>query len=243
MGRKSLGATRKARIPKHITKISMTSDKYYELKVYIKSVVILGTPAFEFRRLGHGANKKSYHLWLHKTLEEVGPRFFPSGTRGLVWPVDYDQIYKGIHQVVRALSIGIRKNYYRRNPRAVQRGSGDDEIEMAQHEEAHEWEASDDTDTEEDVVVLNEDERYGQWEQEEENMRAILAAADRENQDDDTVEEGMDAEPIEVEDLLGLMKPEVFVNFPNVDDEYFDWDEILDPRNPEPITRLLLLLS
>ncbi|CUS12667.1 unnamed protein product [Tuber aestivum] len=243
MGRKSLGVTRKSRIPKHINKISMTPDKYYELKVYIKSVVVPGTPAFEFRRLGHGANKKAYHLWLHKTLEEAGPRFFPSGKGGLACPEDYHKIYKAVHRVVRALSIGIRKSYYRRNPRAVQGGSSDDEVEMAQDEEAHERETSDDTDTEEDVVVLDEDERYAQWEQEEEKMRAILASADRENQEDDTVEEGMDAEPIELEDLLGLMKPEVFANFPNVDDEYFDWDEILDPSSPEPIARLLLLLS
>ncbi|CUS12668.1 unnamed protein product [Tuber aestivum] len=243
MGRKPPGTTRKSRIPKHITKICMTSDKYYELKVYIKSVVVPGTPAFEFRRLGHGANKKAYHLWLHKTLEEVGPRFFPSGVRGLVWPEDYHKIYKAVHQVVRVLSIGIRKKYYRKNLRPAQGGSSDDEIEMAQDEEAHERETSDDTDTEEDVMALDEDERYAQWEQEEEKMRVILAAADRENQDDDTVEEGMDAEPIELEDLLGLMKPEVFANFPNVDDEYFDWDEILDPSSPEPIARLLLLLS
>ncbi|CUS12669.1 unnamed protein product [Tuber aestivum] len=242
MGRKSLGATRKSRIPKHITEISMASDKYYELKVYIKSVVVPGTPAFEFRRLGHGANKKSYHLWLHNILEEVGPRLFPSGVRGLVWPEDHHKIYKAVHQVVRVLSVGIRKGYYRRNPRAVQRGSSDDEIEMTQDGEPHEGEAGD-TDTEEDVAVLDEDERYAQWKQEEEKMRVILAAADQENQDDDTVEEGMDAEPIELEDLLGLMKPEVFANFPNVDDEYFDWDEILDPSSPEPIARLLLLLS
>ncbi|CUS12674.1 unnamed protein product [Tuber aestivum] len=114
---------------------------------------------------------------------------------------------------------------------------------MAQDEEAHEGEAGDDTDSEEGVMVLDEDERYAQWEQEEEKMRVILASADRENQDDDTVEEGMDAEPIELEDLLGLMKPEMFANFPNLDDEYFDWDEILDPSSPEPVARLLFLLS
>ncbi|CUS12673.1 unnamed protein product [Tuber aestivum] len=238
MGRKSLGVTRKARIPGHITKISMTPNKYYELKVYIKSVVVPGTPAFELRRLSHGTSKNSYHLWLHKTLEDIGPRFFPSGTRGLAWPDNYDQIYKAVHQVVRVLSIGIRKNYYRREPRAAQRGSSDDEMEMAQDEELHEGEVSDDTDSEEDVMVLNKDRTYVQREQEEEKRMAIQAARDQENQDDDTVEEGMDAEPIELEDLLGLMKPEVFANFPNVDDEYFDWDEILDPSSPEPVCSL-----
>ncbi|CUS12670.1 unnamed protein product [Tuber aestivum] len=234
MGKKPRGTTRKARITKYITGISMSSDKYYELKVHIKSIVVPGTPAFEFRRLGHGTNKKSYYLWLHKTLEEIGPRFFPSGARGLVWPEDYDKIYKVVHQVVRILSAGIRKDYYRRNPRAVQRGSSDDEMEMAQDGELHEGEAGD-TDTEEDVVALDEDGRYAQWEQEEVKMRVILEARDQENQDDDTVEEAMGAEPIELEDLLGLMKPEVFANFPNVDDEYFDWDEILDPSSPEPV--------
>ncbi|CUS12672.1 unnamed protein product, partial [Tuber aestivum] len=123
---------------------------------------------------------------------------------------------------MRVLSVGIRKDYYRRNPRAVQRGSSDDEMEMAQDEEPHEGEAGD-TDTEEDFVALDEDARYAQWEQEEEKMGGVLEAIDQENQDDDTVEEAMDVEPIELEDLLGLMKPEVFANFPNVDDEYFDW--------------------
>ncbi|CUS12677.1 unnamed protein product [Tuber aestivum] len=243
MGRKTLGSTRRAKPPKRITEIGMTPDKYYKLKVYIKSVVVPGTPAFDFKRLGNGAGNPTYSAWLQKTLEEMGPRFFPNGAKGLVWPEDHNQIYKTVHQVVRALSIRIRKNYKKRELRAAKREIGSEEVKMKQDGEPHEGTVSGDTDVGEDVVALNEDERYAQWEQEEEKMRAILEAADQENQDDDTVEEGMDAEPIELEDLLGLMQPEVFANFPNLDDEYFDWDEILDPSSPEPIARLLLLLS
>ncbi|CUS12676.1 unnamed protein product [Tuber aestivum] len=120
MGKTSLGVTRRDKIPKHITEISMTSDKCYELKVYIKSIVVPGTPAFDCRRLGDRTKKRNYQLWLHNTLKEIGPRFFPSNGRGLVWPKDYDKIYKTVHQVVRVLSIGIRRGYRKKELRVVQ---------------------------------------------------------------------------------------------------------------------------
>ncbi|PWW73782.1 hypothetical protein C7212DRAFT_330414, partial [Tuber magnatum] len=204
MARKSLETIRKTRIPKHITKISMTPRKYYGLKVYIKSIIVPGTPAFDCKRLGYGNNKKTYHLWLHNTLEEIGPRFFPSGARGLAWPGDYDQIYKAVHQVVRVLSVGIRRNYKKRELRAIQRDSDSDETEMAQDDKLLEGAAGGDIDAEEDVTVVDEGERHAQWEQEEEKMKEIMTIADQENQVDDVVEEEMDAEPIELEDLLGL---------------------------------------
>ena len=110
----------------------------------------------------------------------------------------YLRIYEAVHQVVRTLSIRIRKNYKRKQLRAVREGAGDNEMEMVQDDDHY--------DGKEDLifikeVILIEDEEYAQWEGEEENMMA----ADQENQVKDTVK-GMYAEPIELEDLLGLMK-------------------------------------
>lgn len=28
----------------------------------------------------------------------------------------------------------------------------------------------------------------------------------------------------------------MFAHFPDLDNEYFDWDEIMDPSNPEPVS-------
>ncbi|KAG0635524.1 hypothetical protein HOY80DRAFT_1025005 [Tuber brumale] len=238
MGRKSLGATRKAKIPKHITKIAMTSEKYYDLKVYIKSIIIPGTPAFECNRLGNNSSKQAYRLWLHNLIEEIGPRFFPTGGRGLAWPEDYDQICKAVHQVVRALSIGIRKSYKMRGLGAVKE-TGREKMEMAQGGELHGGAAADNTDAEEEVMMLNGHEVYVERVQEEERM---MMAMDQGNQDNNTMDEDMNAEPIEMEDLLdAMMKPEVFANFPNLDDEYFDWYEVVDPMCPDPAALLIFM--
>ncbi|KAG0637645.1 hypothetical protein HOY80DRAFT_971944 [Tuber brumale] len=230
MAKKSLGTTRKTRVPKHITKIAMTPEQYYELKVYIKSLILPGTPAFEYKRLSSHKNKQIYREWFKNALEDIGPRFFPSGTRGLAWPEDYAHIHHAVHQVERALSIGIRRNYEKREFRAVQRETGSEGMEMAQDDELNEG-AAGDTDAEEGAMMLGEKQKYAQWEQEK-----VVVAMDQENQDDDTMEEEINAEPIELEDFLDLMmKPEVFANFPNLDDEYFDWAEVVDPKCPEPV--------
>ena len=112
----------------------------------------------------------------------------------------YPRIYKAVHQVVRTLSIGIRKNY-KKELRAVREGAGDNEMEIIQDDDHY--------DGKEDLifikeVILIEDEEYAQWEGEEE-MMPMLMAADQENQVKDTVKE-MYAEPIKLQDLLGLMK-------------------------------------
>ena len=99
---------------------------------------------------------------------------------------------------MRTLCIRIRKNYKKRELRAAHKGAGDNEMEMIQE--------GDHYDGKEDLifikeVILIEDEEYAQWEGEAEDMMA----ADQENQAKDTIK-GMYAEPIELEDLLGLMK-------------------------------------
>jgi len=33
----------------------------------------------------------------------------------------------------------------------------------------------------------------------------------------------------------------VFAHFPNLENEYFDWDEIIDPSSPEPVSHLASL--
>jgi len=89
MGRKSQATIRNAKIPKHITKIAMTPEQYYELKVYIKSIILPGTPAYEYERLSNKESKQIHHQWLNSVLEVMGPKFFQEGSKGLVWPVDY----------------------------------------------------------------------------------------------------------------------------------------------------------
>ncbi|PUU73705.1 hypothetical protein B9Z19DRAFT_1134599 [Tuber borchii] len=235
MGRKSRATVRNAKIPKHLTKIAMTPEQYYELKVYIKSIILPGTPAFEYEHLSSKEIKQNYHQWFKNTLEVIGPKFFQGGSKGLVWPEDYNRIYKAIHQVVRALSIGIRKSYKKKEVRAVHEGAGGNEMEMTQDHDHYDGKDADDTDEED--VILNEDEKYAQWEGEEEKMMAMMMGMSQENQVKDT-SKGMDVEPIELEDLLGLMTPKMFAHFPDLDNEYFDWDEIIDPSSPEPVSHL-----
>ena len=117
----------------------------------------------------------------------------------------YPRIYKAVHRVVRTLSIGVRKNY-KRELRAVGEGADHNEMEMTQdndHYDGKDADDTDDTNVKEDVI-LDEDEKYAQWEKEK--MRAMMTiAVDQENQIKNTIK-GVDAEPIELEDLLGLMK-------------------------------------
>ncbi|CUS12685.1 unnamed protein product [Tuber aestivum] len=246
MGRTTRETIRNAKISKQITQTSMTPEQYSELKVYIKSIILPGTPAFEGERLGTKESKQIYKKWLNSVLEEVGPRFFPGGAKGWVWPENRYEIYKAIHQVVRTLSIRVRRDYQKRELTTSREEGGDNEMVMAQDNDFYEHRMVDDTDVANvkvDVMISDKDKKYVQRDQGEGKMLALNEMAGKENQDDDMMEEEMDAEPIELEDLLGSMKPEVFGHFPNLDDEYFDWDEIMDPKSPDPIARLLLLLS
>jgi len=79
---------RSSKMPKHIAKIAMGHEKYYELKVHIKSIVAPGTVPFKCTHFTK-ENKQIYRQWLNNALEEIGPRFFPGGEKGLVWPEDY----------------------------------------------------------------------------------------------------------------------------------------------------------
>ena len=91
MGRKSQATIRNAKIPKHLTKIAMTPEQYYELKVYIKSIILPGSPAFECEHLSSKEIKRTYSQWLKNALEVIGPKFFQEGSKGLVWPEDYNK--------------------------------------------------------------------------------------------------------------------------------------------------------
>ncbi|RPA95854.1 hypothetical protein L873DRAFT_1791958 [Choiromyces venosus 120613-1] len=167
--------------------IAMTTEKYYDLKVYIKTIILPGTLPFESGRSTNPASKGGYQKWIKSELRLIGPRFFPRGAERLVWPKDYDDCWEGVKE-------------------------------------------------------LDEDERYAEWEKEEEMMIEMIEMMEKKIPVEDSME-GMDAEPLELEDVLGLMKPEMFSNFPDFVDEHFDWDAVLDVRKPEPIARLLLLLS
>jgi len=107
------------------------------------------------------------------------------------------------------MSIGIRKNH-QKELRATRGEARDNETKMTREDHHHEVKGGDETDDTDDTDVkegmaLNEDEKYAQWEQEE-KMMAMMMAIDQENQEGGAIEEGMDVEPIELEDLLGLMK-------------------------------------
>ncbi|RPB00595.1 hypothetical protein L873DRAFT_1788949 [Choiromyces venosus 120613-1] len=100
-----------ANIPKYITKTGMSVTRYFDLKVYIKSILHPGTPGFKDKRFETAKEVDEYRQWLDHALETIGPRFFPSGGSGLLWPRDYDGIYKAVHMVVRDLSYKLRKAY------------------------------------------------------------------------------------------------------------------------------------
>ena len=89
MGRKSRATIRNVKIPKHLTEFSMTPEQYSDLKVYIKSIILPGSPAFECERISNKEIKQIYHQWLNNALEVIGPKFFQEGWEGLVWPENY----------------------------------------------------------------------------------------------------------------------------------------------------------
>ena len=84
MVRRSPETLRTTKSPKHIAEIGMTREQYFELKVHIKSIILPGTPAFESKRID--SKDQVYRQWLNNALEEIGPRFFPRGGKGLIWP-------------------------------------------------------------------------------------------------------------------------------------------------------------
>lgn len=114
---------------------------------------------------------------------------------------------------MRTLSIGIRKNYKKKELRAVREGAGDNEMEIIHDGQYDGMDANDtdDTDVKEDVIfikeviIIKDEEEYAQWEGEDKMMPMLMAMDQENHQVKDTIE-GMDAEPIKLEHLLGLMK-------------------------------------
>jgi len=101
---------------------------------------------------------------------------------------------------VRALSIGIRKSY-QKGLGVAPREAGDKKMEMAGEDhyyEAKDGDDTDDTDVKEDAI-LDGDEKYVQCEQEK------MMEMNQENEAENPIQ-GMDTEPVGLEDLLGLMK-------------------------------------
>jgi len=89
MGSKSPEITSADKPSKRITEIGMTPEAYHELSVHIKSIILPGTLALECSGPGGIESKIVYHQWFDNALEEIGPKFFPRGANGLVWPEDY----------------------------------------------------------------------------------------------------------------------------------------------------------
>ncbi|KAG0635523.1 hypothetical protein HOY80DRAFT_1004213 [Tuber brumale] len=149
-----------------------------------------------------------YRQWLNNALAEIGPRFFPKDGKGLVWPEDYKKILMAVHQVVRALGIKIKKNYRGAGMRAVEGKTGSAEVEVVREGGHYEGGDPDDTEMEEDILA-----------------------------DEEVVWE-MDAADLQLEDLLGLIQPESFAQFPDLEDEPFDWDEVGDSNTSDAMRHL-----
>ncbi|KAG0633405.1 hypothetical protein HOY80DRAFT_1006036 [Tuber brumale] len=232
MGGNSLKTNEVTKSPNYITEIGMASEQYYELKVYIKSIILPGAPAFECNHLGDNESKKAYHQWFNNALEEIGPRFFPQGGafNGLRL-LRYNRIYKAVHEIVQVLSIGIRKDYEKTdNLGVVERETEDcDEVEMVQDYELYDGESASDTDFEENDEPVDVEVAWGEKED-----RMIVMGQNYKNRQ--AMEEGVEAAAIGLEDVLGLMKPEVFAHFSSLAEGCFDWDEVVGSISPESVS-------
>ncbi|PUU73151.1 hypothetical protein B9Z19DRAFT_1164626 [Tuber borchii] len=196
MVRRSPETVRTTKLSKHITEIGMTAKRYFELKVYIKSIILPGTPAFESKRID--SKDQVYRLWPKNALQEIGPRFFPRGGNGLVWPEERARISRAVHQVIRALAAKIKLNY---KVELVVAGNGTgDGVEMARDNEHYEGGDADDTDPEEDVVMADEKVLP------EEQGNGVMIMIDQNDQAEKRMEEEMETTAIELEGLFALMQ-------------------------------------
>ncbi|KAG0635522.1 hypothetical protein HOY80DRAFT_1093114 [Tuber brumale] len=230
MGRKPAETIKNARTPGHITEIGMTSELYYELKVYIKSLIVPGTPAFECERLTSKESKEIYDQLTNNILNDIGPKLFPGGANGLVWPEDrnrfaeeffnrliverWDSIYKAVNQVVRVLSSRIRNKYKKGESRAAGEKGDNNELKMAQDNlhKGNTTAETDDTGGKKDDITPDEYEKFAGLEQEEEE--AFMIAMGQENPGANMMDEGMDPEPADQEYQAGLMM--VYLRIPYI---------------------------
>ncbi|RPA95857.1 hypothetical protein L873DRAFT_1791961 [Choiromyces venosus 120613-1] len=226
MEKKYQGTKRSAPIPKHITSIGMSTEQYYELKVFIKLTVLPGTPCYDMRLSKGKEGRESSRKWLDSALGEIGPRLFPRGGKGLVWPENYTEIYGAVYTVIRSLSANIRKDYKKKEDLKVTKETlSDDGKELLQHTADPEPRGSASTDFEEDLMIIDEEVQM----QNNSRMRVRL----EEHSDELT-----NAAELELEDLLDLMKPEAFAQFPGLADEGFDWDDVDDPYTVDALRYL-----
>ncbi|KAG0130844.1 hypothetical protein HOY82DRAFT_539794 [Tuber indicum] len=227
MARRPAKTVKTVKIPKHISEIGMTPSQYFDLKVHIKSITLPGTPGFEGKRFDNRDSEQVYRQWLDSVLLEIGPKFFPGGRKGLVWPEDYNGIYKAVHQVVRTLSYKIRKDHGKEmeGVMEVEGGTENDEtgVEMSGDGDGPAGNA----DIGKDVMVIDQ-EIEESWEREKEEM-----VTEQYGRDQEATEEDFETAAIELEDLLDLMRPEVFAPLPDLTDEDFHWGEVADSRCPE----------
>ena len=103
------------------------------------------------------------------------------------------------------LSLGIRKNHKKESGATLEEGYN--EMEITKDGDSYEGKdvnATHVTGGREDVI-LDKDEKHAQSEEEEKKAMATTIEKDQENQAKDAIKE-MDAEPIELEELLSLMK-------------------------------------
>ncbi|CUS12678.1 unnamed protein product [Tuber aestivum] len=217
MVRTHIETVRTGKLPKHITEIGMSAEQYYHLKVYIKGIILPGTPAFDSNPFD--SKDIIYRQWLKIALEKIGPKFFQKGQNKLVWPEDSYGISNAVHQVVRNFSFKIKKKYKTAGLRAPRSRAEGGKAEMAQDGKHGEGGGSD-TDVAEDAT------------------RADTDVAEDATRADQEVGLEMDTADIEFKYLLSLMKPEAFTQFPDLDDECFNWDEVEDSNTQDSVRHL-----
>ncbi|RPB00597.1 hypothetical protein L873DRAFT_1842982 [Choiromyces venosus 120613-1] len=214
MDKSSLSTHKTTKTPKYITVTGMTPTQYYHLKLYIKSILLPGTPALNKQCFETQQSLEVYQQWLNNALEVIGPRFFPVGGSGYIWPTDHERIYKAVHFVVRDLSWKIRKS----NQMKMGAGLGAD-LQNAEDGENHGAGAADAIVVAGVILVDEEMQTQGKHE----DLGIVLQEQGREATDEE-----MDASFLELQDLLVLMIPEVATALPDLVDEEIDWDELLE---------------
>ncbi|KAG0128081.1 hypothetical protein HOY82DRAFT_541551 [Tuber indicum] len=224
----------------YFTEIGVAPEQCHELKVYIKCMILPGAPAFECNGLGDKESKKAYHQRFKNALEEIGPRIFPQGGKGLARPEDYVGNYITVHEVVQLLCIGIGDDYGETdNLGTVERKTeGCYEMEMTQDCGLSEGESAGHTDLEEIDEILDEE-----IAQDEHEDQVTVMSKDYNKE---AMEQGHILEfhtswfAVSVKTNLNncLLKPEAFAHFASLAEGCFDWDEVAGSISPDSVPYL-----
>ncbi|RPA95858.1 hypothetical protein L873DRAFT_1845696 [Choiromyces venosus 120613-1] len=250
MPRRSSETIKTTKPPKYIADTGMNAEGYYYLKIYIKSIIVPGTPPLEYDRFD--VKDDVYCQWLHNALKEIGPRFFPGGEGALVWPLDYTEIFKTVHRAIRVLTPKIKHHYREFGRGYFENQALDNQTDSAQAE-AYDADDSGDTEVENGEPENCDDDYDGDTAVEEDAMMVdgevvpeeldeeITLITDQDDQGEYMRDKRMDAAATELKDLIDLMKPESFSQLPDLADDCFDWEEAEDSNILDTVRHLAIL--